>query len=90
MYVIPNCQKQAEMYLSLDPDEILYTHGTMLYKYCNGMWVEDVERKIIQGEVSVTDIPLMRVYTHEGKYYSQDNRRLYMFKISGLYVGVSL
>lgn len=70
------------MYKSLDPDEILYTHDSILDEYSNGMTIDSVTTQIIKGQVKVKDIPLMRVYTYKGKHYSQDNRRLYMFKVS--------
>lgn len=68
------------MVLELSPSEIRYSQNSMRSRFRNGNPIEETLRKLLSGKITVVDIPRIRVAEKDGKYYSMDNRRLYVFK----------
>lgn len=63
----------------MDPSEIRYSQDSI---YCNsgpqriGVTLDD----LCEGKMSVSDLPRITVCKKDGKWYTADNRRLWMFK----------
>lgn len=81
--------KKKKTTIKLSPDEIYYTQNSI-----NRTWgmstdhanesIYELLRKLQNGTIDVSDIPPIRVVKHSGKWYSLDNRRLYIFKLFGV------
>uniref|UniRef100_A0A0L8HA22 Uncharacterized protein n=1 Tax=Octopus bimaculoides TaxID=37653 RepID=A0A0L8HA22_OCTBM len=68
------------MYTILSPSEIRYTQDSISSCFQNGNDIEDLILDIINGQTRSDEIRTIRVFFNDGKYYSEDNRRLYVFK----------
>jgi hypothetical protein len=69
----------------LQPSVIYFTHSNINFKFTGcGKLLEETLNEIIVGKTSVEDIPKIKVfYTYEDgiiKYFSENNRRLWVFK----------
>lgn len=67
----------------IDPDIIYFTHSRIRNRFtgCNKLIDENIE-EIKTNKISPNDLPYITVYyDHKsGSYFSQNNRRLYVFK----------
>ena len=65
----------------LDPDNIFFTHSKIRERFsgCNKTIQETFEELKIQ-KIKVSDIPKIKVLYDGKNYYSENNRRLYLFK----------
>lgn len=68
------------MVLEISPSEIRYSQDTMRSRFRNGNPIEETLINLLSGKITVDDIPRISVAEKDGKYYSMDNRRLYVFK----------
>lgn len=68
------------MVLELSPSEIRYSQSTISSRFRNGNPIEETLRKLLSQKITVDNIPRISVAKKDGKYYSMDNRRLYVFK----------
>ncbi|XP_036358906.1 uncharacterized protein LOC118763415 isoform X1 [Octopus sinensis] len=68
------------MYITLSPSEIRYTQDSIASCFQNGNDIEDLILDIINGQTTPDKIRTIRVFFKDGKYYSEDNRRLYVLK----------
>jgi hypothetical protein len=70
-----------EKLIKIDPLIIYFTHSKIRNRFtgCNKL-IEETKEEIIKGETKITDIPKIMVYYDGEKYYSQNNRRLWLFK----------
>ena len=66
--------------IELDPEIIYFTHSKIRKQFSGcGKFLQETLDEIIQGTTTIDQIPLIRVIYHE-KYYSMNNRRLWLFK----------
>lgn len=67
--------------LEIDPECIRFTHARIrpFFTGC-GRRIEDTLADIIEGKISVNDLPKITVILNEGTYFSLNNRRLYVLK----------
>lgn len=71
----------------LKPSEIFYTQDSIAWKFRKGGYVKHAIIQLLKGHLSVEDFPTIQVIKRrDGKYYSLDNRRLYVFRV-GQYHG---
>lgn len=70
------------MIAQLDPNFIFFTHSRIrpFFTGC-GKSIQTSLNEIEQGVTSIEDIPLISVIINDGKYFSLNNRRLYLFKV---------
>lgn len=65
----------------LDPSVIYFTFSRIRPVFSCGRTIDSTYEQFISGELSPTDLPLLCVFTDgEGRYYSQNNRRLFLYK----------
>jgi hypothetical protein len=66
----------------IDPLNIRFTHSRIRERFsgCNKLISETLDELRI-GKITIFNIPKITVYTDGVSYYSQNNRRLYCFKI---------
>lgn len=65
---------------NVKPSEILYSQVSIANKFKNGRLIGEVLDDILDGILSVQDIPMIQVKLIDGKYVSADNRRLWILK----------
>ncbi|XP_036369109.1 uncharacterized protein LOC118767871 [Octopus sinensis] len=68
------------MSLRLSPSDIRYTQDSIACKFRNGTTLTETISDLVKGTITPDGIPVISVYLKDGKYYSTDNRRLYVFK----------
>ena len=66
----------------IDPLNIRFTHSKIRERFsgCNKLISETLEEFRI-GKITMNNIPKITIYSDGITYYSQNNRRLYCFKI---------
>ena len=64
-----------------DPDNIYFTHSKIRKRFsgCNKT-LDETYDEIKQQKIYPSDIPKITVYFDGANYYSQNNRRLWLFK----------
>lgn len=65
----------------LFPSEIRFSSHSISNKFDDGRDVNEVAENLCNGQVNVGDIPIIQLVRRDKKYYSLDNRRLYVFRI---------
>lgn len=66
---------------SISPHEIYFTFSRIRPAFSCGRTIESTRQQFAKGELRVSDIPLLSVLTDgKGHYFSQNNRRLYLYK----------
>jgi len=65
----------------LDPSIIHFTHSKIKPHFSTGKPIVDTYKEIEEKNISINDIPTINVYYIDQKYYSLNNRRLYLFKM---------
>ena len=67
--------------IEIDPQCIRFTHARIrpFFTGC-GRRIEDTLADIIEGKMSVNELPKITVILNEGTYFSLNNRRLYVLK----------
>ena len=61
-------------------EDIYYSQDSIKQSFQDGQTLEKMKRQLIQGVKTVTDIPRITVVRHQGRWFSVDNRRLWVFK----------
>jgi hypothetical protein len=64
----------------MDVSSILFTQSTVLPKFGDGGSVHSAALGLREGQLKTTDFPCIRVVEVDGKFFSLDNRRLFVFK----------
>ncbi len=65
----------------LNPDIIYYTHSKIRGRFSGcGLTIEETFNQIVNKQIDITSIPKIKVFTDGINYYSENNRRLYLFK----------
>ena len=64
----------------LRPSNIRYTQQTISIKFQNGKRIDDLRDDICEGNYPVEDVNPIHVAKHKGEWFSNDNRRLWVFK----------
>lgn len=65
----------------LRPSEISFTQDNISSIFYGGQGVNETIEAIMYGRMSPSDLPNMMVVRRNGKYYSFDNRRLYVMRV---------
>ena len=68
----------------MDPNAIYYIHDSIGKRFRCGRDVCDTMNKLKRGCLRASDIPTIRVFMWNGRWHSEDNRRLWCFKEAGL------
>ena len=66
--------------MRLKPSEIFYTQDTIYERFSKGGFVKETWSDVKEGRVQITDFPALSVVKRYDKYWSLDNRRLWIFK----------
>ena len=76
-----NYNKYKQTILTLDPDVIYFTHSKIRKRFtgCNKL-IEDTLNEIQSKITTIDDIPIITVYCDGHNYFTQNNRRLYLYK----------
>lgn len=65
----------------IDPSLIYFTFSRIRPVFSCGRTIESTRQQFLKGELRVTDLPLLSVFTDgKGHFFSQNNRRLYLYK----------
>lgn len=67
--------------IKLDPSIIYFTHSKIKPCFSTGKPIMETYQEIATNKINATDIPIINVYYVNDKYYSLNNRRLYLFKM---------
>ncbi|KAL3876409.1 hypothetical protein ACJMK2_034258 [Sinanodonta woodiana] len=65
---------------SMRPDEIRFAQKTISNHFDNGKLIGETLDDLCEGRCRVEDIPTISVCRIKGKWYSADNRRLWVFQ----------
>lgn len=68
------------MTLHLTPSEIFYTQDSIDSQFRTGQNIGDCLDKLVKGDLTVSSFPTISVCLENGKWWTQDNRRLWVFK----------
>lgn len=65
----------------IHPSEIYFTFSRIRPVFSCGRTIESTRQQFVKGELQVSSLPLLSVFTDgKGHYFSQNNRRLYLYK----------
>ncbi|XP_063447547.1 uncharacterized protein LOC134727089 [Mytilus trossulus] len=67
-------------FYSLKPSNVLYSQDSIASKFRSGRLIGEIRDDILDGIISVKDLPRIKVKLIDGKYVSADNRRLWVLK----------
>ncbi|GAB1600145.1 uncharacterized protein LOC115211823, partial [Argonauta hians] len=73
-------QHATSMHIELAPSQIRFTQDSISSKFQNGNNIYDLIDDIVYGVVTPSEIQRIRTFKLHNKYYSVDNRRLYVFR----------
>ena len=68
----------------VDPSTVRFTHDSVSPTFSTGEDVFDVIRKLKNGDKLPDEFPPIRIHLRDGKWYTLDNRRLYVMKEAGV------
>jgi len=72
----------------LHPDHIYYTQETIRDVFQNGIPLIETLEQLRSASITVNDIPPIKVLEYEGKWWTIDNRRLWVFREYGQVIPV--
>lgn len=61
-------------------EDIYYSQDSIKQSFQDGRSLAMMQRELLYGVKTVTDIPRITVVRHQGRWFSVDNRRLWVFK----------
>ena len=64
----------------MKPSEIFYSQDSIKDKFENGRTIISTFNVCVKYPYVINRIPIMRVFKKDGKWFSMDNRRLWVFK----------
>ena len=67
--------------IELSPSDIRFTQDSIKRTFSDGRHVNNTIHRILKGELSVLDLPRIRVVNLSGCYFAFDNRRLYVYRV---------
>ncbi|CAG9573161.1 conserved hypothetical protein [Leishmania major strain Friedlin] len=70
----------AEQVIHIDPLLVYFTFSRIRPHFSCGRTIESTLKQFRDGELHPRDLPLLSVLTDGAHYYSQNNRRLYVYK----------
>ena len=70
----------------VQPSVIRWTHGTFQKMFICVRLLVDVARQLKNQLLTPEELPMIEVVKHQGKWYSQNNRRLWCFKEAAISV----
>ena len=62
------------------PKDIRYSQNSISSEFSGGRTLQHTLDKLKDGRLQVTDLPTITVCERNGKWYTADNRRLWLFK----------
>ena len=62
------------------PRDIRYSQNSISCEFSSGETIWGALNKLEDGTMQATDLPTIRVCERNGKWYTADNRRLWLFK----------
>lgn len=66
----------------VDPSEIFFTHSKIRYRFSGcGKTIEETISELRSGLTKIDKIPKITVYYDGSNYFTQNNRRLFCYKI---------
>ena len=68
----------------MNPAQIHFIQDSIARKFQCGRSVRDTMEKLTRGVLRASAIPTIRVFQWNGKWHTEDNRRLWCFKEAGL------
>ncbi|MFG3042194.1 RHS repeat-associated core domain-containing protein [Streptomyces sp. NPDC048330] len=68
---------------SMSPKAIRYSQDSIKGSFKDGQTFEQAIDDLQAGRVTANDFPAIRIFEQEGKIFTLDNRRLYVFKEAG-------
>ncbi|MED1690205.1 RHS repeat-associated core domain-containing protein, partial [Brevibacillus agri] len=68
----------------LDPKSIRFTQNNIKGEFKSGGNVYDVIEGLKSGKINPNDIPAIEIFELDGKIYTLDNRRLFVFQQAGI------
>merc|ERR1712032_158761 len=68
----------------MDPSTICYCQDSISNRFQCGRRLPETRDKLVAKAITVHDIPTIRVFPWQGKWFTEDNRRLWTFKSAGL------
>lgn len=77
-------RKRLRRSVLVDLDDVRYTQQSINDVFSDGRPVRNMIADLLQDNLWVMEVPVIRVVQDEGVYWSLDNRRLYAFKQAGL------
>jgi len=69
------------MLIELAPSDIRFMQDSIYPSFYGGKRVNDVIEDIYSGRTSLNVLPRIEVTKRNNKYYSLDNRRLYLYRV---------
>lgn len=66
--------------MELDPAVVYFTFSRIRPCFSCGRTIESTLQQFLRHELTPRDLPLLAVFTDGAHYYSQNNRRLYLYK----------
>lgn len=73
-------KSSGEQIVDVDPTTIYFTFSRIRPCFSCGRTIESTTEQMTKCELKPTDLPLLAVFTDGKHLYSQNNRRLYMYK----------
>ncbi|TPP45490.1 hypothetical protein CGC20_31635 [Leishmania donovani] len=70
----------AQQVVDMDPLLVYFTFSRIRPRFSCGRTIESTLKQFRDGELHPRDLPLLSVLTDGAHYYSQNNRRLYVYK----------
>src|SRR2546423_1176605 len=64
----------------MDPNEVRFTQASVRNRLRDGGTIDQLAEALKSGEVRPNEVPPLRLFLKEGRYYSLDNRRLEAFR----------
>jgi len=68
----------------IDPKQVRFTHDEISPRFRDGRSIYKLIEDLKSSKVKPDDIPPIRVFERNGKIYTLDNRRLYVFQQAGV------
>lgn len=75
--------------MELRPSEIRFKQDSIKREFQNGKGVNDTALLLCTGSMSPNEFPSISVSKKDNKYYSFDNRRLYVFRVAEYHGAIS-
>jgi hypothetical protein len=83
-------EEQGRNVQLLNPQSIRFSQASIKATFQDGTSIYDLAAKLRSGRIRPHDVPAIRVFEHDGKFFTLDNRRLEAFRRAGVDVPVRM